>query len=81
MPLSRAASAAASSCAFGGERLAQALAGAGQERPGGDVADAERGGQLEAGQVVQLGEEQGRALALGDPRQGPLHVARQPARP
>ena len=64
--------------ALRGEGLAQALASAGQERPGGDVTDAQGGGQLEAGQVVQLGEQEGRALPLRDLLQGPLHVAGQP---
>ena len=62
---------------FDGQGLAQALAGPGQEGPGGDVADAQRGGELDAGQVVELGQEEGGALALRDPREGPLHVARQ----
>ena len=62
---------------LGGERLAEALAGAGQEGPRRDVADAEGGGQLEPGQVVELGEQEGGALALRDPGQGALHVARQ----
>ena len=78
VPPSRAASAGGIGFALGGERLAEALAGAGQERPRRDVADAEGGGQLETGQVVQLGEQQRRALPFGDPRQGPLHVAGQP---
>ena len=37
----------------------------------------ERRGELEAGQVVELGEEEGRALALRDPRERALHVARE----
>ena len=63
--------------ALGGQRLAEALAGPGEERPRGDVRDAQRGGQLEAGHVVELREEQGGSLALGDPLQGPLELARQ----
>ncbi len=62
---------------FRGERLAQALACPGQERACGDVADAERGGQLDTGQVVQFGQQEGGALSLRDAGQRPLHVARQ----
>ena len=69
--------AAASAARSDGERLAEAFARAGQEGARGHVADAERGGKLEAGQVVQLGEQEGGALALRDPRERPLHVARQ----
>lgn len=61
-----------------GERLSQALAGAGEEGPGGDVADAEDGRQLEARQIVELGEEERCPLALGDPLERPGEIARQP---
>ena len=78
----RAASAAASAVGDGlalhGEGLAEALAGAGEERAGRDVRHAERGGELEAGHVVELGEQEGGALALGDALEGPLQLARQP---
>ena len=63
--------------ALGGQRLAQALAGPGQQRAGGDVGHAERGGELEPGEVVELGEEQRGPLALGDPLERPLELARQ----
>ena len=39
------------------------------------MADAQRGGQLEAGEVVELGEEEGRALALGDPVERALRAS------
>ena len=63
--------------ALGGERLAQALAGPGEQGAGGDVRDAQGGGELEAREVVELGEEQRGALALRDPLERPLELARQ----
>ena len=39
------------------------------------MADAEGRRQLEAGQVVQLGEQEGRPLAFGDSGERPLQVA------
>ena len=63
--------------ALGGQCLTQGFAGAGQQRACGDVADAEGRGELEPGQVVQLREEEGRPLALGDARQRALQVAGQ----
>ena len=63
--------------AFGGERLAEALAGAGQEGSRGHVADAEGRGQFDAGQVVEFGQQEGRPLSFRDPGERALHVARQ----
>jgi hypothetical protein len=62
---------------FGGKRLPEALAGSRQERSGGDMADAESLGQLDTGQVVELGEQESGPLTFGDARQRALHVARQ----
>ena len=42
------------------------------------MADANRGRELEAGEVVQLCEEQGRSLSLRDLRQGSLEGAGKP---
>ena len=41
------------------------------------MADTEGFGKLDAGQVVQFGQQEGGALALRDPGQGTLHVARE----
>ena len=60
-----------------GEGLAQALPGPGQQRAGRDVAHAQGGGELETGEVVQLGEEERRTLPLRDPLQRPLELARE----
>src|SRR6185369_17783165 len=57
---------------LGGERAAKALASASQDGARGDVADAHRGGELETREVVQLGEQEGGALALGDGCEGAL---------
>jgi hypothetical protein len=57
---------------FRGERLTEGLARAGEERPGGDVAHAKGGRELETRHVVQLGEEQRSTLSFGDPGERPL---------
>ena len=62
---------------LGGEGLAQALAGPGQQGARRDVADPQGGRQLDPGQVVELGQEERRALSFRDPGEGALHVARQ----
>src|SRR4029079_19070712 len=62
---------------FAGERLAEALPGSGQEGSCSHVADAERRGELEARQVMELGEQESGPLPLGDLLEGSLQVARQ----
>ena len=76
-PASASASAAASAAALGGQCLAEALAGPGQQGPGRDVADTQGGGQLETGQIVELRQEQRRALTLGDLLERALERGRQ----
>src|ERR1035437_120821 len=44
-------------------------------RAGGDVRGSERRRELDPGQLVHLGEEQGRPLSLGDPPERPLELA------
>ena len=73
---SRAASASAGGLPFDGEGLPKALASPGQERTRSHVADAEGRRELEAGQIVDLGQEEGRALALRDAVQRALELAR-----
>ena len=60
---------------LGGEGAAEALAGAGQDGPCRDVADAHCGRQLEPSQVMELREQEGRALPLGNLRERPLERA------
>ena len=43
------------------------------------MAHPQRGRELQAGEIVQLGKQQGGPLALGDPGQRTLEVARQAA--
>src|SRR4029079_5938249 len=59
------------------EGLPQALTCTREGRASGDMRDAQRLGQLEPGEVVELGEEQCRALALRDALERALEVARQ----
>ena len=66
-----------SASTLGGEGLAEALPGPGQERSCCDVADAEGCGELEAGEVMQLGEQERRPLAFRNALQGTLEVARE----
>src|SRR5690349_4174973 len=58
--------------------LAQRFASARQERASCDVAHTECGRELKTGEVVQFSEEERGSLSLGDLRECPLEVTRQP---
>ncbi len=66
---------------FGGQRLAQALASAGEQGSRRDVADLEGCRELDAGQVVDLGQEERRPLSFGDLVERALEWAPTGARP
>src|SRR4029078_5871408 len=56
---------------------AEALRGSAQEGWCSRVADAERRGELEARQVMELGEQESGPLPLGDLLEGSLQAARK----